>query len=553
MRLAALILLFCADLAGQPAAFEGVAIHSVTKQPIERVHVRLMGFSFDGPGDAYGAISDRAGHFSIASLKSGTYILMPEYRGFVYAQPKQGALPMPSVTLKPGEHVSDFKLEMTPHAVIAGRAVDEYGDPLPHVSVQVEAASSDSAVSSANFSGMSGSGNTDDRGMFRITVAPGKYYVKAVPQRFGGGGRGGPPEIRTDGTAPADYAPTWSPSAASKERAVVVEVAAGAEAAIEIRMTRAAPQRLLMMSGVVRGIPEGNLNTNVQVQLIGDQGRTTSTRGAGVSPDGRFTLFQLEPGTYRVTATSFGATQLQSPPLEIKLDNDSMNLELHLASAGELTGTLEFTGAPAGQAASAEKRTVRLDAEGWYASGPAPSGQVSRDGTFHIGGVTGGRFTLHIDPLPENAYISKLVLDGSAVTGNVLDLSHGPRSSRIKITVSPNGGQISGALLDKDGNKLSSTLAVVLLVDDPAKVDLGGNSEKMARVGQDGKYSFHAIRPGKYRLLAIDVFHSPDVEKPEAVKKVATEAEEFEIKEGDRITKDIKVLALEDANAKPKQ
>src|ERR1017187_5583344 len=109
---------------------------------------------------------------------------------------------------------------------------------------------------------------------------------------------------------------------------------------------------------------------------------------------------------------------MQSPPLEIKLDTDLTNLELHLAGTGELTGTLEFAGATSGAGASAEKRTVRLEAAGSFSLGQSPSGEVNKDGTFHIAGVSGGRFTLHIDPLPENAYIGKLSLDGTTVTGD---------------------------------------------------------------------------------------------------------------------------------------
>jgi hypothetical protein len=487
-------------------------------------------------------MSGRSGHFSIAALKPGAYLLMPEYRGFVYARKKPGPLP-----LKAGEHVSDFQLEMTPHAVIAGRAVDEYGDPLHLVMVQAEPVSSDASIFSGNLSAISSGGTADDRGKFRMIVAPGKYYVKAVPQ---GRGREGPPEIRTDGTAPTEYGPTWYPSAAAKEQAAVVEVQPGSETSIEIRLAHATPQRMLTMSGVVRGIPEGNY---VTVQLQTMEGQMRGSQGASVSPDGRFIFSRLEPGTYRLTAMSMGAARLQSPPIEVKLDNDSTNVELHLTGTGELTGALEFVGAPASGVASTEKRTVRLETPRSFGFVSALSSEVKPDGTFHVGGIPPGRFTLHIDSLPENAYISKLQLDGTAVTGTVLDLSQGSRNSKIRVTVSPNGAQISGVLFDQDGNKLPIAIAVVLLVDDPANLELNGDPEHMARVGEDGKYSFHGIRPGKYRLLAIDQFRSPNIDKPEDVKKLAAAAEEFEIKAGDRITKDIKVVGQEDAHAKPKQ
>src|SRR5947209_11528581 len=126
----------------------------------------------------YGAMSDRAGRFSISPIKDGSYILTPSLRGFIYTQPKGGSLPFPSVTIKSGERL-DFKLAMTPAAAIVGRVVDEYGDPVSHASVQVEPLTNDFVTGSPDLSGRPPSGTTDDRGMFRMSVAPEKYYVKA--------------------------------------------------------------------------------------------------------------------------------------------------------------------------------------------------------------------------------------------------------------------------------------------------------------------------------------------------------------------------------------
>jgi len=544
VRLPTLLLLFSALLPAQTTAFEGTAIHSITKQPLEGVHVRLIGFSFDGPGDTYGAMSDRAGHFSIATMKPGAYMLLPEYRGFVHAHKKEGPLPFAMITLKAGESVADFHLEMTPHSVITGRVLDEYGDPVQNAQVQAEAASPETAVVGPGFLDNSGNGNTDDRGSFRLVMGPGKYYVKAEPPNSNN--PNGPPEKRTDGTAPSEYTGTWYPSAASKDRAVAVEVQAGAEAGVDIRLTRAVAQRMLTMSGVVHGIPEGNLST--YVQLVPSDNMGGSMPSARVGPDGQFTFSRVRPGTYRLTALSMGDKQLHGPPLEVKLESDLANVELPLTGAGELTGILDFPGVPA------EKRTIYLKTTGGFSFGQPPSGEVAQDATFHIPGLAGGHFTVQVEPLPENAYISSLTLDGKTIPGAELELPPGMRSSKLKVTVKPDGAQISGVLLDPSGNKLSVSFAIAMLVDDPAKLELEGDSRNMARVGADGKYSFHGIRPGKYRVLAIDLFHSPDfnLEKPGEWKKLAASLEEFEIKAGDRLVKDVKVVAQEDANAKPK-
>ena len=70
---------------------------------------------------------------------------------------------------------------------------DEYGDPVPNIGIQATVVPPDTPPLN-----MFGNQNfrTDDRGEFRMIIAPGKYYVKASPFNQGGNQ---PPEIRTDG------------------------------------------------------------------------------------------------------------------------------------------------------------------------------------------------------------------------------------------------------------------------------------------------------------------------------------------------------------------
>jgi hypothetical protein len=173
-------LLICATAAAQPATFEGTVVNASNGQLLPGVHVSLIGFSFslNSIRDAYGAMSDSTGHFSMAGIPPGLYILFTERRGFIYARAKKGALPFPTITLKGGEPVAGFKLEMSPRAVISGRVVDEFGDPVQNANVRVQ------PVSTASLNIGGGDTQTDDRGAFRISGAPGKYYIRAVPPQF---------------------------------------------------------------------------------------------------------------------------------------------------------------------------------------------------------------------------------------------------------------------------------------------------------------------------------------------------------------------------------
>jgi len=92
-------------------------------------------------------------------------------------------------------------------------------------------------------------------------------------------------------------------------------------------------------------------------------------------------------------------------------------------------------------------------------------------------------------------------------------------------------------VLAKDGQP-ALALVTVFLGTDSKHLDDGD----AARVS-DGRYSFKAIRPGKYRLFAIDVLELlPAIgggKNGEAMQQFFDAAEEIVIKEGDRISRDI--------------
>ncbi len=50
----------------------------------------------------------------------------------------KGSTGIPNLAIKPGEHLTGYQLEMTPRAVIAGRVVDEAGDPVQGVRVRLQ-------------------------------------------------------------------------------------------------------------------------------------------------------------------------------------------------------------------------------------------------------------------------------------------------------------------------------------------------------------------------------------------------------------------------------
>ena len=543
MRTALLSFFVAASLAAQTAAVEGVVVNQATGQPLSDVHVRVL------TGDVaslivervYGAVTDRAGHFSISSMKPGLYLIVPERPGFTFVRPP-GPIPAQVLALKPGQHITDEKVEMAPCGFLSGRVTDDFGDPVPGAALQLRAAPPDTdfvnpfAVPLPHF--------TDDRGEFHIVIAPGSYYLQAMPHNIA--------------PTAAPYVPTYFPSGFSTAEASPIQVKPGQDVtSLEIRLTHARASGAGAMqpgtiSGIVTGVPNG-----VRPSVTARSAQNTTTmplvRGAGVDPEGKFLLRGLAPGSYRVFAqAAAGNVRLQSQEVQVQVaGGDSTSLQLNLAPGEDLGGSLTFAGAGAG-VPPGHKLAVKLEAvePGGPGLAETASAEVGKDGAFRIPGVFPAHYRLQVEPLPEGAFIRSVMLDGAAVDDAAFDLPHGGPGPRLKIVLSRNAAQLSGKVLDRNGAPLTSPLAAVLVWRNAAQARPDHNPVA------DGQYALKGLRPGKYRVIAVDAFDFTNLggasDPDEFAKALRTAAEEIEVPEGARIVKDLKVAGKEDIHVQPK-
>lgn len=500
MRNLVLFLLLCVGAAAQTSHIEGTAIDSVTRQPLAGVHITLHTDKV-----AYGAMSDRAGHFSITGMPPAVYDLLTQYTGYVHPAGEK-------ITLKAAEPATGFVLQMTPRAVIAGRVVDELGDPVRLAQVAAIPTVSGHPGERGELYGL-----TDDRGEFRMVGMPGKFYIRADPHWRAEyvPGEGSPGEA----TLPL-YGTTWFPASESKERAAVIEVAAGHDAAgVEIRLAR---RRSLTIGGTITA---PDLSGEVFVQAY----RTDDSTGRHYTlsrPDGTFSISGLSPGSYRVFAGQGGGpTRLGSRVEEVLLDgSDLMNVNLTVVRQEILSGKLEI---PANT--PHDDLTVRLFPRGGSVS--PKGGRVGGDGAFQLSEMFPGRFRVDVDGLPEDAWLKSVKLDDSEVPDGVLNLPGGTGGAKLKIVVSLNGGVVEGRVT---GDAPQALVVLAATAD-----EIGERRFHPVAAGE--KFRFTGLRPGKYRLIAIDAKqYSGNLAE---VKEIFPRTPEFDVHEGERIVMEARIAA----------
>ncbi|HWC97620.1 MAG TPA: hypothetical protein VG456_12735, partial [Candidatus Sulfopaludibacter sp.] len=173
---------------------------------------------------------------------------------------------------------------------------------------------------------------------------------------------------------------------------------------------------------------------------------------------------------------------------------------------------------------------------------------VDASGGFKLLNVAAGKYTAVVKPLPDNGYVKTVQVDGVTAAEGVVDFTRGARGSRLKIVASTGAAQMSGKVLDKDGQALAGSIAFVWLMADSKEL----KEESMIPVEPDGSYSRKGIRPGKYRVFAMDLMHFAGLGtiRGNDLSDVFARGEEVEFKEGDKLTKDIKILEKEAAHDK---
>jgi len=176
---------------------------------------------------------------------------------------------------------------------------------------------------------------------------------------------------------------------------------------------------------------------------------------------------------------------------------------------------------------------------------------VAADGSFEIKDIFPDRYRVEVETLPTNGFIKTVRLNGTPARGRILDLTNGFGDGKLRITLSANGGHVTGWVTDEKDGSPSSSGAVVIFPDQEDAPDVSDWCDARqceVPLFSEGRYGFGGLRPGRYRLLTTPEFFSSIGEIKDFVKQNRGHAEVVHIKqEGDKISKDLKMPA-EDAD-----
>jgi hypothetical protein len=552
---------------------EGTAAAPFTPQATQYVNAMLQGGGNGGPlpppviaSEVKYAKTGSDGKFAFKDLKEGKYRLVTVRVGGAfypseYGQhdPRQRGLNFP---LREGEVIKDVKMAMVQTGAIAGRVLDEDGEPMGHMIVM---ALEEQYREGERFLNMIQSVATDENGNYRLYwLGPGPYYVAAVyeeqqrrtinpdpipPGRRGPSDRATSAVILRSYTANGDvieetYSVVYNGSVTDWEKTRPVDVRAGlTTAGIDIAMG-AGKVRVRHLRGVVVNGQTGQSGASSIVAVPKRVAPNAVVLTGSTEPNGSFDLAGAIPGiTYSLFATTTtgnnlgipaatlvaaaaagvtlaggGTTLIGHTTVEVP-NSDVEGLRIVTMPGVNLTGRVIIEGRPQSDN-DADLARMRLSlrrdpdtiaspsgfaalppvttAPGATAPPRPPNGAVLPNGSFNAT-INTGDFKVSVSPLPAGMFVKSIRMGNTDVLSDGLHVNGQPESA-LEIVIASGGAELSGVV---SGSALKvAPNSVVVLVPDALALRKRSDLYRSTMTDHEGRFKLQNVLPGTYKLFA---------------------------------------------------
>ena len=437
----------------QPTGVVRGRIVATDGRAVPRAEVRLMQVGRPPPSAAASAVAGRAGfqapkvatsdadgRYEFVGLGAGAFRITATKIGYSPPGSPIAFGPAPPiaglpVVLAEGETRERADVTLAPWGTLSGRVLDEWGEPIQGVSVQlmqVRFASGRRRLVGAG----AASSLTDDLGRFRtFGMAPGNYVVSAVVGSVGSADLPG-------------YTRSYFPGTSNAGEAQFVSIGVAQEiTGIDFSLERTHTARV---SGTLLNAA-GLSSTQGSVRLVTSQraaSATSTSIGARLMPDGRFEFPNVTPGQYVIQVDRGrrgSATEGEFGVLPVSVNGvDITDLVLQTSTGSSIGGRVTFEsslGAAAPQTGVIYITTVPTDPD--QAPTSTADADVHPDWSFLITGIHGPR-RIQVTQAPAGWSVREIRAHGIEVTDRPIAFGRDDQSlNDVEIGHSPTGSRPS--------------------------------------------------------------------------------------------------------------
>ena len=514
------------------ATISGRVVAADTGRALKRARVVIF-----GAGRPRIAMTDESGHYRIAGLPAGTYTITASKTGFAeaaFGQRRRTSEGTP-VQIADGQQLANADLALARGAVIAGRVLDEDGEPLARVVVQVlrhQYQRGEKRLAAA------ANDQTDDRGQYRVFgLPPGEYVVSAtVPATQGVMRRlefePAPLTPGADVTDSSGYAPTYYPGVITPAEAAAVRLGAAEEmngVDFQLQMVRLATVRGTTTEprGVVALVPEEG-PARARLQIL---------RGA-VQPDGTFSIRNVPPGKYIAALRSDGPPSPAAALQPIVVAGEDLVIALLPSKNARLGGAVTFESSRTAPPSTFEAFRVTAQPLGPTLPGFSQPAKVLEKGQFTLADLLPGEYVIQAVGAP--GWTMKAVyLDGRDVTDQPVEVRSGENASGLNIVFTDRISALGG-VVRQEGDTPASGITVVVFPQDEKLWRPQTRRIRAARADQNGTYRLANLPPGDYLVVATEDVEQGEWFDPAFLGSVRDKGERISIAEGEQKTQILK-------------
>jgi protocatechuate 3,4-dioxygenase beta subunit len=516
------------------ATLRGRVVAADTGQPLRKAQVRIA-----APDIRENRLTstDADGKYEFTSVVAGRYTLTASKGSFVQLQygqqrPFEQGKPL---TILDGQLVERVDFALPRGAIITGRVVDEFGEPLPDAMVSVQRYQ--------NFNGQrrlvpaGRNGMTNDIGEFRLfAIPPGQYYLSATMRPIGMPG---------DSDDRSGYAPTYFPGTTNVAEAQKVTVGLG-QIISDLNMALL-PTRVSRITGTAVDSTGRAFTGMIMAVPRGDSMMMMFGPPAQIKPDGSFAVGGLTPGRYVLQARSAMGPMTGDAEvayLDITVNGDDISgVRLVATRPSTVTGRVLVDPAAA---AALRPSTLMLSLQSvepdMFMFGLMPA-KVADDLTFELKAAP-GRARVTLNGQVAGWAIRAVRYGGVDVTDSGIEFKPSEDVADLEVELTNRLTSLSGLVSNAKGEALKD-YSVIVFPSDRDKWTPNSRFLRTARPDQDGRYKINGLPPGDYRVIALDYVDPNEWNEPEFLERIRPPSSAVSLGEGEAKSLDLRLTAGE--------
>jgi protocatechuate 3,4-dioxygenase beta subunit len=518
------------------ARLRGRVVAADDGRPIRRAVLRV---SAPELREGRSTVTDPEGRYEFRDLPAGRFTVSAVKPGFVsiaYGQTRPNEPGRP-IDVRDGHSVDRIDFALPRGAVITGRVIDEYGEPVANASVYPMQLR---YVNGQRQPMMSGSPmQTPDTGEFRLwSLAPGEYLIQARLNNAVG--------VFGDSDDRSGYGASYYPGTPNAADAQVVKVEVGQTlGGVDIVLL---PTQTARITGTTLDSRGQALRSGTVMATQRSESMAMTTSVGQIRPDGSFTISGVTPGSYQLRTTVPPSGPGAAPENLIAnvtvTGEDVTSVVLTPVRPVTVTGRILFD--PPSH--SLEPSMIRIMATPktpltmpLVAPGPP---LVRDDFTFELQAMPGPMIIRATTTVATDWTVKSVHLSSTDVTDDGIEFVSGRNVHDVEILMTNRVQTVTGVVTNTRGD-IATDASVFIFSQDRNRWFRTPRFTALGRPDQNGRYTMRTLPPGTYYAVAVEYL---DANRrggdPEYLEELASSAVKLTLGDGEMKALDLKLSTL---------